>query len=96
MNWKTLFLVFALPACLLVSGCGGGPPTGKEVTVQFRRDALGSGQMAIPPTTDRMNGARVSLRGNLKSVSEEWLLLDINGRRHWISRDSVLLIRLEN
>lgn len=82
---------------ILLSGCGrpGQPPTGKNVTVQFRRDALGSAHtLPISPTTDSQNGAKVSLQGKLIKVNEEWVVLEYQKKKHWIPRDAVLLIRI--
>lgn len=81
----------------VLSGCSGSdqPSTGKSVTVQFRRDALGSAHtLPISPTTDSINGAMVSLRGKLLKVNEEWVVLEYQKQKHWISRDAVLLIRV--
>jgi len=87
-------LAAALLIVTLTVGCSSGqPPTGKQVTVQFRRDALGSGGgMAIPPTTTVMNGANVSLSGQLREVHPEWVVLHDKGNDYWIQRESVLLI----
>ena len=90
--WATTCLV-----AILLSGCGSEPeqpPVGKTVTVQFRRDALGSGQTPVPPTTDTMNGARVSLTGELVEASSQWFVVKFGGEDHWIPRAMVLLIKV--
>lgn len=95
---KKLHLAISLTVMtMILSGCGrpSQPPTGKNVTVQFRRDALGSAHsLPISPTTDSINGARVSLTGKLIIINEEWVVLDFEKNKHWIPRDAILLIRI--
>lgn len=88
-----------LTVVFLLSGCSQPtqPPTKKNVKVQFRRDALGGAHtLPISPNTDSINGAQVSLSGKLLTVNDEWIVLEHNKRNHWIPRDAVLLIRMEN
>jgi hypothetical protein len=70
----------------------GGPPTGGTCTVQFRRDALGSGGSPVSPTTDSINGAEVSIQGTLVRVDSEWVVVDREHRELWVPRQSVLLL----
>lgn len=105
MTFKTGILFIISIVAVALSGCFYSPPgqtqlveqppTGKSVTVQFRRDALGSAHtLPIPPTTDSQNGAQVSLSGSLSLVNPEWIVLQHNSRAHWIPREAVLLIRV--
>jgi len=71
-------------------------------TVQFRRDVLGTaGDLPVDPTTNKINGAIVSLRGKLIAIDREAILLDwyhdrMNVyRRLWIPKDSILLIEYD-
>ena len=65
------------------SGCsrnegrgGAAPSVGKQVTVQFRRDALGqAANVVTAPTVDVMNGGSTSLSGTLVAADDGWLLL---------------------
>jgi hypothetical protein len=94
---KQLVLISLLAMVVFLAGCGRSdqPPVGKKVTVQFRRDALGSAHtLPIPPTTDSQNGAQVSLSGKLTMVNSEWIVLEHQKLKHWIPLDSVLLIRI--
>lgn len=98
---KRLTMITILATVAVVSGCGPSsdkqPPTGKSVTVQFRRDALGSAHtLPVPPTTDSQNGAQVSLSGKLALVNTDWVVLKHSERDHWIPRDAVLLIRVND
>jgi hypothetical protein len=68
---------------------------GTPCTVQIRRDALGSGhELPVPPTTDVINGAQVSVSGTLEAVHGSWIVLDTRDprRKHWIPAGSVLLL----
>jgi hypothetical protein len=66
--------------------------------VQFRRDALGSGhELPVPPLTDVINGAPVSVTGTLEAVHGSWIVLDTHAprRKHWIPVGSVLLLSFD-
>jgi len=75
---------------------------GKIYTVQFRRDALGAASnLPIGPNTDVINGAVVSIRGELIAADHDAILLDqvnvnlIRGdvpamKRFWIPKNSIL------
>ena len=70
-----------------------GLPLGASVTVQFRRNILaGANQFLVPPTTTVMNGSAVSLTGFLQGVSEEWIVVKFNDRNHWVDRETVLMV----
>ena len=95
---KQSVFISLLAVIAMLAGCSRAnqPPTGKKVTVQFRRDALGSAHvLPIPPTTDSQNGAQVSLSGKLTMVTPEWIVLNHQKQKHWIPRESVLLIRID-
>jgi hypothetical protein len=69
---------------------------GYRCTVQFRRDALGAAAaVPVPPTTDNINGADVTLSGKLKDVKGDWLVLEYQRgvskpTEYWIARNSIL------
>jgi hypothetical protein len=83
------------------------PKPGTLCTVQFRRDALGAGNgLPVPPTVNNVNGATVSIQGELIAVSHEAIFLDqvdatyiFNGvphmKRFWIPKSSILSIEYE-
>ena len=83
------------------------PPPGTMCTVQFRRDVLGAAHdLPIGPTTNNINGAIVSMTGELIAVSREAILLDqvnehyiVNDvpqmKRFWIPRSGILFIEYE-
>lgn len=72
------------------------PPIGAQCTVQFRRDALGSGaELPVPPRTNSINGASTSLSGRLKQFTTDWIVLDVDGQEVWIAKNVVLLIEVQ-
>jgi hypothetical protein len=85
---------------LLTTGCGqaaaasAGSPFGREVTIQFRRDALGTAApLPVSPTTGRINGAEVAVSGRLMKFTEEWIVISQGENRElWINRSTVLLM----
>jgi hypothetical protein len=86
---------------ILMSGAGCDtsrnfptPPSGKECSVQFRRDALGAGgDLPISPETDSLNGATVSLHGTIRSADGDWICIERKGTEIWIPKANILLIR---
>lgn len=66
---------------------------GKNVTVQFRRDALG-GATTIPvsPFTNVINGAETSFTGKVYQVEGNWLIVDFRDKRVWVPREVVLAV----
>ena len=90
---------FILPATLLLSGCGSQAPDparkliGKNVTIQFRRDALGgAANIPVPPFTNNINGAETSASGKVEMVEGNWLVIQRSGNLTWIPREVVLAI----
>ncbi len=74
-----------------------GPTPGSIVTLQFRRDALGAAaQLPVSPTTNGINGAQVSITGQLVTIAEDWIALELKGKRHWVPRETVLMLVEEN
>jgi len=74
------------------------PKTGAICTVQFRRDALGAGaSLPIPPTTDNINGAQVSIGGRFSRMDDSWIVLTAfqNDKEEiWIPHSVILLIKV--
>lgn len=70
---------------------------GKFCTVQFKRNALGGGaDLPVSPLTNVINGAEVSCGGMILSVTQDGLLLEMDGSRHlWIPMDSILLVDVQ-
>lgn len=97
---KSYSILICLSLVILsLSGCDQDrpeqPPTGSRVTIQFRRDALGSAHPnPVPPTTDSINGAAVSFSGTLSKANRDWIVVSQDGKAHWIPRDVILLIRV--
>jgi hypothetical protein len=70
------------------------PPTGKECSIQFRRDSLGAAaDLPISPETDSINGATVSLHGTIRSAGGDWICIERKGAEIWIPKANILLIR---
>ena len=66
---------------------------GKSVTVQFRRDALGSAAtIPVSPFTNNLNGADTSFTGKVYRVDGNWLIVDFREKRVWVPREVVLAI----
>ena len=74
---------------------------GQNIRIQFHRDALGAASnLPISPDTDEINGASTSITGRLVSVSDpEIVILRSRGnqeaRPHWIPRDAILFIAVD-
>ena len=82
-------LLCLTPAC----GSPSSPPVGSDVQVQLKRDVLGTAtNLPVPPTTSAMNGAKVSVIGKLKRVTDEWIVVQEEFVDHWILRSNVLLV----
>jgi len=68
---------------------------GKTCKVQFKRNALGGGaSLPVPPTTDSINGADVSLSGTLQTVESSGIVISSGEKKFWIPRDAILLIEI--
>ena len=98
---KSFSLTWVLLAAVVLSGCDRPDmpalKAGKTCTIQFRRDALGSGaSLPVPPTTNSMNGADVSLDGTFVRATAEWVVIETKGskkeREVWIPKGVILLI----
>ncbi len=104
---RSIAAIASLCATIALSGCYGEHnevepppntasvdlPIGRGCTVQFRRDLLGgSAQNPIPPTTDFINGANVSVHGTLLKVDAEWVVIRSDNTTLWIPRSNVLLL----
>ena len=92
---------------LAIGGCSGSqhavekPPfmdkIGQPCTVQFRRgDALGAGgDRPVSFDTDNFNGADLSVRGTLRAMSGDWIVVQSGESEYCIPRESVLLVRFD-
>ena len=105
---KSLLIIIA---AIGLAGCSSESSAlekweGEEVSVQFRRDFLGSGSTAISPTTDTINGAMLSLRGKMTEASREGIFLNaryqVNAgsgpfqeKEVWIPAESILMVEKE-
>ena len=103
---KTLLIVSscvaAVAATILITGSHraiaasglSGIPVGKSCTVQFRRDALGAANsVPIGPMTGSINGAETSVSGTLKTIMDEWIILDRGGKNIWVPKTVVLSLQ---
>jgi hypothetical protein len=91
-------VLMLLPIALGLLGCdsrssGPQPPTGSQVTVQFRRDYLGGAKDGpASATLGSINDNQVALQGKLVRVTDEWLVVENAGREQWVPRAAVLYI----
>ena len=99
--------VIVMMGVLGIGGCSGSqhvveePPfidkVGQACIVQFRRgDALGAGgELPVTFATDNVNGVDVSVRGTLRAVSREWVVIQSRESEFCIPRESILLVRFD-
>jgi hypothetical protein len=100
----TIALVFPLLMLLCLAGCtrrhANAPSPflaqhiGEHCTVQFRRDALGSGApLPVSPLTNGINGADVSMGGELLAAEGDGIVIQhSHNGRIWIPNHAILLI----
>lgn len=111
MRTKVIAVVIASGLCvLLMAGCkvethegrsgsqgaaGIKPEVGSACTVQLRRDALGASTGLIPPDTESVGGATVSVRGKFSRMDDNWVVLAASDKDEiWIPRGMILLIEV--
>jgi hypothetical protein len=72
------------------------PAPGTEVIVHFRRDALGAlRDVPIPVSTHEFNESKVCVRGALRSMDEEWIVLERErGGDAWVPRGAILYLEV--
>ena len=73
---------------------------GRFCVVYIRYDALGTGSDSPKPAfTDVINGAEVSIRGTLKEMNNEWVIIlqdrETSQRVLWIPKNSVLSVAFD-
>ena len=71
---------------------------GKNVRIQFRRDALGAAaSLPISPNTGEINGASTTLVGTLQKVDAAGIAIGNHQRKtspRWIPREAILFVEL--
>ncbi len=68
---------------------------GKPCEVQFKRNALGgAADLPVPPTTGSINGAKVSVNGAIRVVTDKSILIDSGKKAYWIPLDAILLVEI--
>ena len=106
---RTILLAVALLVVMSAMGCSdekGDDMTsselsnwiGKNVRIQFRRDALGAAaSLPIPATTDDINGASTAVVGPLVKVNAKSIVIGDHQRQSspkWIPREVILFVQL--
>jgi hypothetical protein len=99
---------FTVLVCLMLlsAGCGSTinlkiePPItakiGQRCIVQFRRDALGTAAPTpVPPTTGSLNGAEVTIAGELKKVNPGWIVVAAERVEYVIPTDAILMVTFD-
>jgi hypothetical protein len=101
---EAVSLFLSLAAVMIVSGCGSRQDgdlstselrqwTGKNVRVQFRRDALGAAaSLPVPPTTGEINGAATCVVGKLMKAERAGIVIGPEERPKWIPREVILFV----
>ena len=110
---KTFAFVFGIvavvAALVVTTGCEqrleAAAPAGarlsqmhsRTVTVQFRRDALGTANtVPTSPLISGVNGGQVAVVGKLRSFDDAWLALETeNGQVLFIPKEVVLLVQVQ-
>jgi hypothetical protein len=70
---------------------------GKPCIVQFKRNALGgAASLPVPPTTNSINGADVSISGTLQKVDKDAVIISNGKTTYWIPKDSILLLQFDS
>ena len=89
-----------LGACMLLAGCGrpvdspASAMVGRQVEVQFRRDALGTASPnPVPPATGEINGAAVHMFGTLRKAQADWILLASDGDEYVVPTHAILYLK---
>lgn len=68
---------------------------GKNVSIQFRRDALGAAaDLPVPPTTGSINGAQTTVAGKLLKVHASSILIGEEQHPKWIPREVILFVEM--
>lgn len=91
----------AIGATRAQNGAGAGPPVGEEVTIVFKRDAVGVGPI-VPRHGAHPDPASTNLTGFLVSLDGAWACVRIErfvGAATkpeyddvWVARDTILLM----
>ena len=117
---RLLILLLAVVIVVPFSGCGkcsntdiqsnelsewiGKDWIGKSVTVQFRRDILGTeSDLPVGPNTDNINGAETVVSGTLLKVNADSIVVENNVNiainekmsQRWIPREVILLVEMK-
>lgn len=85
-----------------VCGCNSSPPSdestfsrkiGSGCVVQFRRDALGAAaSLPVSPRTGEINGASVTVAGELVRVTNTWVVIRTGDHEFFIPKESILML----
>ncbi len=105
---RNLAIGVCVVVLLMLVGCDQEPPEGlssselakwigEDITVHFRRDALGAAaDLPVSPTVDTHNGVRMSMSGELQSVGPMGIAIQVATTpviQYWIPREAILCIR---
>jgi hypothetical protein len=85
-----------------LGGCSGdanrssavfAPKIGRQCTVQFRRNLLGTASNSgISPLAGSVNGVEFSVAGTLSQANDSWVILSSGQREYCIPRENILLL----
>jgi len=95
----TMMSILAIGGCSRSQHAVEKPPfmdkIGQPCIVQFRRgDALGAGgDLPVSFDSDNVNGADLSVKGTLRAMSGDWIVVQSGESEYCIPRESVLLVR---
>ena len=100
---QTLLLLASLAMMIVLSGCDSATDdmsksvlrqwVGKNVRVQFQRDALGAAaSLPVSPTTGEINGAQTCVVEKLVSVEATAIVIGPEDRPKWIPLEVILLV----
>lgn len=71
-------------------------PIGKHAAIHVRRDML-SGEPLLPvgPTEDRVRGVEISVRGVVRQITDEWIVLERDRNIAYVPRKNVLVMEVD-
>jgi hypothetical protein len=71
-------------------------PIRKHAAIHVRRDML-SGEPLLPvgPTEDRVRGVEISVRGVVRQINDDWIVLERDRNFAYVPRKNVLVMEVD-
>ena len=68
---------------------------GQACRVHFRRDAMGVSAPAPLGVDANITSRAAQIRGTIDRVTDQWLVLRVEGKQCWVPRGVILMVELE-